>query len=282
MIGQQTLTSEPLIGQPLMVPPMMGQPLMGPVMGPPMMGPPMMGPPMMGPPMMGPPMMGPPMMGPPMTGPPMTSQPMVQPKVIAKTVLLPVSVTMTPDEHGYVYHINISVEELFPDGSKAEHKHQCSGTYDDLKKVHDTIHHGGLVKHESELHFPSASLNPFASKKESEKKATERSAQFKTYFDEILKSPKVTSDTTFLASIHCDTQFEIYLKRASDYAKIHKKALKKQQKIGQKAEKKAEKEEKKAKKHAKKEGNYHEDAYHQAVKQQVYNDIQAQTAHQFS
>lgn len=75
------------------------------------------------------------------------------------------------------------------------------------------MHHGGLVKDESKLRFPSTHL--FELRKESDKRVAERMSELKVYFDTILKEPKVLTDKTFIAALHCDQAFELHLKHTA-------------------------------------------------------------------
>jgi len=212
-----------------------------------------------------------------LSGSPMVS-PAARPAVVAtKTVVLPIKVSShhVNNTSDVEYDIEISIEESFPDGSKAVHKHKFSESIGDLKKIHEAVYHGELVKDRTRLSFPHQGL---FERKESDKKVAERMAELKVYFDAVFDSPKAITDKTFLDSIHVDKSFELNLRHAADYMKLSRKAAKKQHKKTDKAIKKVEKEEKKdlkkADKYSKKEDKYREEQYHRALKQQVYTDTQ--------
>eukprot|EP01127_Copromyxa_protea_P013143 TRINITY_DN349_c0_g1_i2.p1 TRINITY_DN349_c0_g1~~TRINITY_DN349_c0_g1_i2.p1 ORF type:complete len:345 (+),score=97.99 TRINITY_DN349_c0_g1_i2:138-1037(+) len=197
------------------------------------------------------------------------------PVIATKHILLPVSVSShhVDNSHDVLYDFEITIDEYFPDGSKAQHKHKFSQSFSELKKIHEIVRHGGLVK-DDKLHFPSSNI---FERRESEKKVAERVSEFKVYFDQVFKSKKTAKDRTFLTAIKCDASFEKYLARVADYSAMLKKESKKKQKKLDKGAKKADKdlakEHKKLDKHHKKEEKVREEQYNQAVKQQVYREV---------
>jgi hypothetical protein len=79
----------------------------------------------------------------PMGGMTMSSSPhLARPSVVAtKHVILPVSVSShhIGTSSDVEYDIEITIEEYFPDGSKAEHKHKMSQSFTNLKKINDAV-----------------------------------------------------------------------------------------------------------------------------------------------
>jgi len=192
-----------------------------------------------------------------------------------KHVILPVKVSShhVNNTSEVLYDLEISIEEYFPDGSKAVHVHKFSESISHLKKIHDAVYHGELVKDRSSLSFPHQGV---FERKESDKKVAERMSELRVYLDIVLDCPKVLADKTFIDALKCDKSFEVHLRHAADYMKMSRKAAKKAHKKQDKKIKKVEKEEKKdlkkADKYAKKEEKYREEQYHHALKQQVYTD----------
>jgi len=217
------------------------------------------------------------------TGSPMGSASMGSTPHIAKPVVIPTKHVILPvkvsshhvnNTSEVLYDIEISIEEYFPDGSKAVHLHKFSESISHLKKIHDAVYHGELVKDTSKLTFPHQGM---FERKESDKKVVERMSELRVYLDSVLDAPKVLTDKTFIDAIKCDKSFELHLRHAADYMKMSRKASKKAQKKTGKMIKKVEKEEKKdlkkADKYSKKEEKYREEQYHVALKQQVYTDV---------
>jgi len=206
----------------------------------------------------------------------MGSPHVAKPVIPTKHVVLPVKVSShhVNNTSEVLYDIEISIEEYFPDGSKAVHVHKFSESIGHLKKIHDAVYHGELVKDRTKLTFPHQGM---FERKESDKKVAERMSELRVYLDSVLDAPKVLTDKTFIDSIKCDKSFELHLKHAADYMKMSKKATKKAQRKQGKMIKKVEKEEKKdlkkADKYSKKEEKYREEQYHSALKQQVYTDV---------
>ena len=131
-----------------------------------------------------------------------------RPAVVAtKHVILPVTVSSHHvSDKEVLYDIEFQIEEYFPDGSKAVHKHQISENLSSLKKIHDAVYHGELVK--AKLEFPHQGV---FERKESDKKVAERMSELKVYLDTVLASSKALTDRTFNEALHCDKNFELHL-----------------------------------------------------------------------
>lgn len=65
-----------------------------------------------------------------------------KPSVIpTKHVMMPAKISShhVNNTSDILYDIDLIIEEYFPDGSKAEHKHKFSASFVELKKIHDVV-----------------------------------------------------------------------------------------------------------------------------------------------